>query len=184
MGALDRELHALRLAGDEGRDGREVGRGLSAGWPGANDLGALEALQLLHAPRDPGLRVHHPVGVGEEARQLRERAFELAGALAQVARLEARVEWTTLLLPEAFTLVDIQVARVAPGVVAQHLAIALDLFLRRILTGSDGPPERSQKGRAGECGDETSDHAFCLPGAHHAPLGDCPRGLVGSDIQE
>ena len=66
------------------------------GWPppGCGRLtrsAAIEALQLLHAPQERRLDVHHPVGIGEIARQLGERALHLARALAEIALLERDV---------------------------------------------------------------------------------------------
>ncbi len=48
----------------------------------------VDALQLLAAPQDARLDVHHAVGIGEVARQLGERAVDLAGTFAEIAALE------------------------------------------------------------------------------------------------
>ena len=50
-----------------------------------DDVGGVEPLQVLHAPQQPLLQVHHLVGVLEVARQLGVCAFELAGTFAEVA---------------------------------------------------------------------------------------------------
>ncbi len=78
-----------RLAGDVGRHRAELlDRLTAAGMRPLDQVGAIEALQLLHAPEDARLEVHDAVGVGEIARQLGERAVDLAGSLAEIALLE------------------------------------------------------------------------------------------------
>ena len=64
--------------------GERLQLGARSGWPWSralDELGVLEALQLLHAPHDARFQVHHPVGIGEVARQLGEGAFDLARPL-------------------------------------------------------------------------------------------------------
>src|SRR5918993_2026858 len=80
------ELCAARLAGHPSGDRPKLLDRLPAGGVRPlEEVAAVEALQLFHAPEEPGLEVHHLVGVREIARQLREGALDLARAAAEIA---------------------------------------------------------------------------------------------------
>ena len=86
VSSLAANFMAARLARDVGRDRAKVLHRLAArGMRPLDQVGAVEALQLLHAPQQPRLEVHHLAGVGEVARQFGEGAIDHARPLAEIA---------------------------------------------------------------------------------------------------
>ena len=84
-------LHAVRFRSDEAHQRFHVGILVERAEAVCDDVLALEALQLDHAGQQPRFEVLHLSGVGEVARKLRERAFDLAGPQAEIAALERRL---------------------------------------------------------------------------------------------
>ncbi len=116
-----------RLARHIGRDRAELLDRLAAARMRAlHVVGGADALQLLHAPEDARLDVHHAVGVGEIARQLGERAVHLARSLAEIALLERHVLRAARRGPQRLAAIGIEKAGIAPRVLAQHLPVFLD----------------------------------------------------------
>ena len=76
---LGGEFHAAGFAGDvSGHGAQLLDRLPAAGMRPLDEIGGVEALQLLHAPQDARLEVHDAVGIGEIARQLGEGAVDLS----------------------------------------------------------------------------------------------------------
>ncbi len=109
-----------------------VGGSAGAGETARDHVLGVETLDVLHAPQQALLEVHHLAGISKEARQFRKRALELACAEAEIACLERDVLGAALFLPKQFAAVDREVTWIGKRI-GDHRAIALDLLLARIL---------------------------------------------------
>ena len=74
-------------------------------------------------------------GVGEIARQFRERAVDHARPLAEIALLQRDLVRTGRRLPQRLAAVGIEQAGIAPRVFLEHLAIFLDRLFGVVLRG-------------------------------------------------
>jgi hypothetical protein len=117
-------------------------------------------LQLVHAPEQTLLQIHHPVGVGEVAWQLPIGTLELTRPLAQVALLQRHVLAAARRRPECLAAIDVQITRIGHGI-ADHGAIALDLALARIVARrlGDSRKRRQKQGQHQNCQARMSPHA-------------------------
>ena len=118
-----------------------VGLGIGA----LDDVGAREALQLLHAPHDARFQIHDAVGVLEIAGQLREGALDLARTFAEIALLERGLVGSALLAPERFAAIGVEQARIGPLILREHLPVFLDLAFRRILRAHGRGRQQGQR---------------------------------------
>ena len=100
-----------------------------------DEIGAIETLQLFHAPEDAGFDIHHPVGVGEIARQLGEGAVHLSRSLAEIALRERDVLRSARRRPERLAAVGVQQSGIAPGIFLEHLPVLLDRLFRFAVLG-------------------------------------------------
>ena len=119
----------------------------------ADDVLGVEALQLVHAPQQPLLEIHHAIGICEVARQPRKGAFELAGAKADIAARERDAFAAALFLPERFAAIDREIAGVRHRV-GDHRPVAFDLLFRCVLSVSGPCPQGGKQQRYPGCGPE------------------------------
>src|SRR5262245_15297429 len=96
------ELSAVRLVGDKGDEVLHVGLDARATEAALDDVLGVKTLDLVHAPEQPLLEIHHLIGIGEIARQMGIGAVELASALAEITGLERGILGAARLLRERF----------------------------------------------------------------------------------
>src|SRR5262245_22440322 len=182
----DADLHPVRPRGDVERQRLHVGAvAARRADRAADDLVAVEALQLDHAGEQARFQVLDPAGIGEIARQPRAGALELARTQAEVALLERRVPGAALVVEQLLALLDPQLARVVLG---EHLAADGDagLGLRQRRGRRDEAGEHGERGdSAKRCGHESFLHVLAKPAAGFLPAG--PRrgydGVVGALVR-
>ena len=124
-----------------------------------DQVGAVEALDLLHAPQKPRLEVHHLAGVGEVARQFGKGAIDHARPLAEIAFFQRHLVRAGGRLPQRLAAIGIEEARIAPRVFLQHLAIFLDRLLGLVLGGS----RKREKKRTARRNDGCFSQVFLRP---------------------
>src|SRR5262245_37948343 len=71
------------------------------------ELHAIEALQLYHAPQEPGLDVHDAVRIGEIPRQCGKGPIDFAGPEPKITPFQRHIVRTRRRLPQGFTSVHV-----------------------------------------------------------------------------
>src|SRR5438034_5559660 len=141
------ELRAARARRDIGGKGFHLRWLVGRAEDALRGVLAAAPLQRGHAVEEPGLQVHHPVGVLEVARQPRIRALQHARAAPEVAFLERGVLRALRFFPERLALELEELGRAAFG---DHLAVALD-FLGAVLRLGHARRSTAHGERRAEC---------------------------------